>query len=312
VDGAGLCKLTSIAEDYEGMATPTWFPNGNKIAFYDQRAIYLINTDGTGRKELIGNIMEPIEPPQHAWSPDGERIAFVDISLDGSSELDVINTDGSGLRRLAYKIETAENGAARISYRGFSEATAAQLLRTPEDEEEKSALTEAKEFLTSELARTPVSAKAIKKSAREADISERTLRRAKQVLGIRSEKESDGSWTWSLPDKEAEGGQGTSDGNVGPLGKDANREPDNSAYLREEGQGAKMAKGATSGGAYTVCETAWDATCATQSTRTGSGRAARREAVWLAGDRGHAIHDLAATRNANGKDRVDADPVGKK
>ncbi|MBA2712573.1 MAG: AAA family ATPase, partial [Rubrobacteraceae bacterium] len=109
-------------------------------------------------------------------------------------------------RSLVYGIETAHNGAARIAYKGFSEATAAQLLRVPEDEEEKSALAEAKEFLTSELARTPVTAKAIKKSAREAEISERTLRRAKQVLGVKSEKEGDGSWTWSLPDKEPEGG----------------------------------------------------------------------------------------------------------
>lgn len=76
VDGTGLCKLTSIAEDYKGMSTPTWSPNGTKIAFYDQGAIYLINADGTGRKELIGNINHGT--PQNVWSPDGERIAFVD------------------------------------------------------------------------------------------------------------------------------------------------------------------------------------------------------------------------------------------
>ncbi len=145
-------------------------------------------------------------------------------------------------RSLAYGIETAQNGAARIAYRGFSEATAAQLLRVPEDEEEKSALAEAKEFLLSELSRTPVSAKAIKKSAREAEISERTLRRAKQVLGVRSEKESDGSWTWSLPDKEPEGGQVSTVGNLGPvgnLGKVARFEDEDSAYLREEVQGGQ-------------------------------------------------------------------------
>ena len=51
---------------------------------------------------------------------------------------------------LAYRIETAENGAARIAYEGVSEATAQQLLRIPPDEEEKSALSEAKEFLLSE------------------------------------------------------------------------------------------------------------------------------------------------------------------
>jgi hypothetical protein len=142
-------------------------------------------------------------------------------------------------RSLAYGIETAENGAARIAYKGFSEATAAQLLRVPDDEEEKSALAEAREFLISELARTPVAAKTIKKDAREADISERTLRRAKHALGVRSEKESDGSWTWSLPDKNPEGGQALSDGNVGPLGNVAISERDDPAYLREGVQGGQ-------------------------------------------------------------------------
>jgi hypothetical protein len=143
---------------------------------------------------------------------------------------------------LAYRIETADNGAARIVYEGVSEATAGQLLGVPADEEEKSALTEAKEFLTSALRPHPMSAKQVKKDAEEADISYRTLKRAKQALGVRSEKESDGSWTWSLPSEKAEGGQtsiaGTL-GTVGPLGKDANAKGADSAYLREEGQGGQ-------------------------------------------------------------------------
>jgi hypothetical protein len=127
-----------------------------------------------------------------------------------------------------------------------SKATAGQLLRVPVDEEEKSALTEAKEFLISELGPHPMSAKQVKKNVKEADISYRTLKRAKQVLGVRSEKESDGSWTWSLPSEKAEGGQTTvagTLGTVGPLGKDANSEPDDSAYLSEEGQGGQEGQG---------------------------------------------------------------------
>jgi hypothetical protein len=127
-------------------------------------------------------------------------------------------------------------------YEGVSEATAGQLLRVPADEEEKSALTEAKEFLLSELRRFPVSANSVKRSAREADISERTLKRAKQALGVRSEKEMDGSWTWSLPGEKAEGSQASTAGTlgtVGPLGKDANPQADDSAYLREESQGGQ-------------------------------------------------------------------------
>jgi hypothetical protein len=144
---------------------------------------------------------------------------------------------------LAYRIETADNGAARMVYEGVSEATAGQLLRVPADEEEKSALTEAKEFLLSELRPHPMSAKQVKKDAKEADISDRTLKRAKQALGVRSEKERDGSWTWSLPGEKAEGGQASTAGTLGPLGKDANSEPRDSAYLREEGQGGQEGQG---------------------------------------------------------------------
>ena len=95
-----------------------------------------------------------------------------------------------------------------------------------------------------------MAAKQVKKNAREADIAERTLKRAKAALGIRSEKESDGSWTWSLPPKLAEGGQTSTDGSLGTVGKDANPEPEDSAYLREEGQGGQ-------GGQVLGTEEAW-------------------------------------------------------
>jgi hypothetical protein len=127
-----------------------------------------------------------------------------------------------------------------------SKATAGQLLRVPVDEEEKSALTEAKEFLISELGPHPMSAKRVKKDAEEADISYRTLKRAKQALGVKSEKESDGSWTWSLPGEKAEGGQASTAGTLGtdgPLGKDANPQTNDFAYLWEEGQGGQEGQG---------------------------------------------------------------------
>jgi hypothetical protein len=147
---------------------------------------------------------------------------------------------------LAYGIETAENGAARILYKGVSEATAGQLLKIPANEEEKSALLEAKDFLLDELRDGPMGAKQVRRSAHQADISERTLKRAKQILGIKSEKESDGSWTWILPSKGGEEGQApTPDplGPVGPLAKDANVNQFESAYLREEGQGGQEGQG---------------------------------------------------------------------
>jgi hypothetical protein len=125
---------------------------------------------------------------------------------------------------------------------GQSDLNASQILRPPVDEDEKSALAEAKEFLLDELKDGPMGAKQVKKNSRGADIAERTLRRAKAELRVKSDKEADGSWTWSLPTKEAKGGQPPTVGPVGTLGTLGTVGPlegENSAFLSEEGQGGQ-------------------------------------------------------------------------
>ncbi len=52
---------------------------------------------------------------------------------------------------LIYGIESAANGAARVVYKGTTDTNADQLLRAPVNEEEKSALDEAKEFILDAL-----------------------------------------------------------------------------------------------------------------------------------------------------------------
>jgi hypothetical protein len=154
---------------------------------------------------------------------------------------------------LVFTVETAPNGAARVAWHGQSELNASQILRAPVDEEEKSALSEAKEFLLDELGDGPMAAKQVKKNAREADIAERTLKRAKADLRVRSDKEADGSWTWSLPFKEVKGGQPSSVGPVGtlgPLDEDGPLESENSPCLSEEGQGGQGGQGLEEGSAW--------------------------------------------------------------
>jgi putative DNA primase/helicase len=140
---------------------------------------------------------------------------------------------------LAFTLETASNGAARIAWRGRSELSAGQILQAPADEEEKSALSEAKEFLRGELEDGPMGAKQVKKNAREADVSERTLKRAKQALRVKSEKESDGSWTWSLPIPETQGSQPSNLGPLGTVGPLAHASGAEDPYLSEGGQGGQ-------------------------------------------------------------------------
>jgi len=103
-------------------------------------------------------------------------------------------------------------------------------------------LSEAKEFLLDELRDGPMAAKQVKKNARDADIAERTLKRAKAELRVSSDRKGDGSWVWSLPLKEAKGGQPSTVGPVGPVGPlegDGSIDNENTAYLREEGQGGQ-------------------------------------------------------------------------
>ena len=84
-----------------------------------------------------------------------------------------------------------------------------------------------------------MAARQVKKNAVEADVSERTLKRAKAALGIISTKEADGSWTWSLPAKGAKGDHAPTDGPLGPLDRDGPLEDEKSLYLSEEGQGGQ-------------------------------------------------------------------------
>ena len=147
---------------------------------------------------------------------------------------------------LVFRVETASNGAARVAWGGTSSLSAGDILREPADPEQRSALSEAKDFLLKELADGRVAAELVEKDADAAGISKRTLKRAKRALGVGSDKESDGSWSWLPPNEEAEGGQAPTAGTLGtvdPLGKDASRETADLAYLSEEGQGGQEGQG---------------------------------------------------------------------
>lgn len=87
-----------------------------------------------------------------------------------------------------------------------NEAMAAEV----EGGEKRSALAEAMEFLREKLAAGPVPARTVEDDAEALCISIRTLKRARQRLGVHAEKAGmDGGWIWSL---SPEGGQKTPKG----------------------------------------------------------------------------------------------------
>lgn len=104
---------------------------------------------------------------------------------------------------LAFRlVPVAGSDVARVQYEGDSSHTASALLAVPGDDDERSERNETADWLRDELAAGPVAAKEILRAARDAGIAERTLRRAKAGLRVRSEREGFGRESvvrWALP-----------------------------------------------------------------------------------------------------------------
>ena len=82
-DGTGQNPLTSGGNNF------SWSPDGTRGAFLSGGGLFLVNADGSNQHSLGASTSRP------AWSPDGTKIA-VSIQSDTTSQIAVINADGSG------------------------------------------------------------------------------------------------------------------------------------------------------------------------------------------------------------------------
>lgn len=99
-DGSNQMNITNNdVVDY----SPTWSPDGSKIAFISNRyrqvyfPIFVVNADGSSEKRLTKEKI--MSMPPFCWSPDGSKIVFCcgDYEGEPSWEIYVINADGSNM-----------------------------------------------------------------------------------------------------------------------------------------------------------------------------------------------------------------------
>ncbi|CCF83594.1 hypothetical protein NITHO_2500001 [Nitrolancea hollandica Lb] len=94
------------------------------------------------------------------------------------------------------------NGAGYVVWEGVTTHTADALVSQPAGDEERTARDEAIDFLRDALAAGPMPAKDVQRQAREAGISEMTLRRAKGAANVTWRREGfgkDGTVLWEIP-----------------------------------------------------------------------------------------------------------------
>ena len=104
-NGTGQVRLTNNSSDFS-FSLPRWSPNGAKILFARDWAIWTMDPDGGNQSLVIdgnGSLGEIYDP---AWTRDGTRIVFsAGGVIDPQFGIYVINANGTNLTPILYGVE---------------------------------------------------------------------------------------------------------------------------------------------------------------------------------------------------------------
>jgi probable HAF family extracellular repeat protein len=99
-DGNGIVVLdlqTKRTRRIGSGITPDWSPDGKRIAYSTGHAIGVMNADGSGRRTIVTS-KELVDEP--AWSPDGTRLAYTQSTARAIRGIYIVRTDGKQRRLL--------------------------------------------------------------------------------------------------------------------------------------------------------------------------------------------------------------------
>src|SRR4029079_2140657 len=91
-DGSGAARITS----YDNQGSPSWSPDGTRIALIAYGEVYVMNADGTDPVRVTNNTVTDDSPH---WAPDNQTIVFAS-DRTGLADLYTVHADGTGLQRV--------------------------------------------------------------------------------------------------------------------------------------------------------------------------------------------------------------------